>query len=115
MNNGNKDVVTGNTPRDRIRNEDIRNICQIQDVTRCGSESGDHVNKISGLQKSQKMEKRIPSHLDGLQKIVAKVGHQLCRRTGTLDEIYRIWSYKKKKKKKKKKKILPRCSPTTLG
>jgi len=57
------ECITGNTLQDRIRNEDMRNICEMsQDVARWAriKRRGwrDHVNRrrITGLQKSHKMK-----------------------------------------------------------
>jgi len=61
-------------PRNRIANEDTRDVCEVQD------ESGDHVDRtwlIIGLQKLQKLEDRAPPGY--LRKS--------SRRTGTLDEM----------------------------
>jgi hypothetical protein len=52
-----------------------------------------HVNRIDDnrLAKIAKNGNRTsPGHLDGLQNVAAKVGHECHRRTGTLDKIQNI-------------------------
>jgi len=56
---------------------------------------------MTGLQKSQKMESQTsPGHLNDLQNVGAKVGHQH-HETSALNKIQNMVLMKKKKKEKK--------------
>jgi len=75
--------------RNRIRNEDIRNIREIQD----GPESEDRVNgtddnRLAKIAKEPNAS-RPPERLV-LQNVGAKAGHRHRRRTGALDKIQRM-------------------------
>jgi len=43
--------IIDNTLRDKIRNEDIRNICEIQNIIRWVKIRKDHISKMTGWQK----------------------------------------------------------------
>jgi len=79
------------TLRDRIRNEDIRNIREIQDVN---WSDGNRLAKIA------KHGKHPPDHLE-LRNVGAKIVHQH-EQENRLDKVQDVF-YKKKKKKRKRK------------
>jgi len=102
-----------NTRRDRIRNEDVRKICEVQDVIRwarirrpCKQD-----NRLAKVAKSGK-----PNTIE-MARAIWMASKRLLRKLDINfagEQVhwmkYRIWFYKRKKKKKKKKKIFPRYS-----
>jgi hypothetical protein len=78
--------ITDDVPRDRICNEDIRDICEIQDEPESRDEHEEIIQMgwmMISLQKSQRMENQTFSdYLDGLPNVGAKVGHERYGRTG---------------------------------
>jgi len=73
--------------------EFARSICEIQDAKVQNPESGDEPEETMQMRddRSAKIAKdgkpNTSGHLDDLQKVRAKVGHEHHRRTGTLDKI----------------------------
>jgi len=90
-----------NNSLNRTRDEDIRNIREIQDdirwarIRRCAWR--DHVKRMDDerLAKIARNGNQTSlGDLDGLQNVGAKVGHRHHRRTGTLDKIQNmVYSY----------------------
>jgi len=80
---GSLGCITGKAPRNGIRKQDIRNICEIQDIARWT-----RIRSIRRKDARQNRQKWKTKHLGGPQNVVAENRHRYRTRIGTLDKIH---------------------------